>query len=74
MLKAVQAGVLTVDEAREAIGYDEMDVSDDQPETVQRASALLGYGIDTKASEPPKDDDAMTDILREYLGGNGAGH
>jgi hypothetical protein len=46
MLKAVQAGVLTVDEAREAIGYDEMDVSDDQPETVQRASALLGYGRD----------------------------
>lgn len=46
MLKAVQSGVLTVDEAREAIGYDPIDQGEVEPEAVQRGMALIGYGRD----------------------------
>ena len=45
MLKAVQSGVLTTDEAREAMGYDPLG-DDVQPEDTQKALLLLGYGRD----------------------------
>ena len=45
MMKAVAAGVLTADEAREAIGYAPLG-DDVQPDDVQRAMALIGYGRD----------------------------
>lgn len=45
MIRAVGAGVLTVDEAREAIGYDPLG-DDVQPQDVQKAMALIGYGRD----------------------------
>lgn len=68
MLKGVAAGVLTVDEAREAIGYEP--IGDDlQPEAVKRGVALLGYGAD----DAPKHDDGdmLTKIVQGYLeGGN----
>lgn len=71
MLKAVQAGVLTVDEAREAIGYDPLgdDLSEDD---VKRGTALIGYDDDIK----PKSDDAalLTQIVQGYLKADNAGN
>jgi HK97 family phage portal protein len=45
MMQAVAVGVLTVDEAREAIGYDPLG-DDVQTQDVQRAMSLIGYGRD----------------------------
>jgi hypothetical protein len=43
MLKSVSVGVLTVDEAREAMGYDPLGDTA-QPEDVAKAMKLLNYG------------------------------
>jgi HK97 family phage portal protein len=49
VLQAMQAGLITVDEARDEIGYDPIDDSDDDAE----AAARDAYG---RATEPPEDD------------------
>jgi len=68
MLKAVNAGVLTVDEAREAIGYEPLG-DDLTPEAVKKAVAKVGYG-----EEAPKHDDGgmLTKIVHDYLEGGNA--
>jgi HK97 family phage portal protein len=43
MVNAVNAGILTTDEAREAIGYEPLG-DEPEPEDVQRGMALIGYG------------------------------
>lgn len=74
MLKAVAAGVLTVDEAREAMGYDPLG-DDIQPQDVQKGLALIGYGtMEAKAEEQPRADVELSEIVRTYLGGGIAGH
>lgn len=67
MVKAVQADVLTRDEAREALGYEPLG-DDNAPDDVSNAVKLLAYG-ETKAVPAP---DKMADILRNYLGGDSA--
>jgi phage portal protein BeeE len=43
MIRAVTAGVLTEDEAREAMGYDPLGIRV-RPEDVAKAMGLLAYG------------------------------
>jgi HK97 family phage portal protein len=43
MVQAVNAGILTADEAREAIGYEPLG-EDVRPDDVQRGMSLIGYG------------------------------
>ena len=66
MLKAVQSGVLTTDEAREAMGYDPLG-DDVQPEDTQKALLLLGYGATEIKADP------VADMLQTYLGVDNAG-
>jgi HK97 family phage portal protein len=73
MAKAVQAGILTVDEAREALGYDPLGDDDMSPDDLAAAAAAIGYGK-PKEPEPEEDDDekALSAALLTYLAGDNA--
>lgn len=71
MMKAYTAGILTLDEVREAIGYDKMDpeeVDEATAEDAQKGLALLAYGPDQS-----KNND-MVKLLEAYIGGDVATH
>ena len=65
MLKGVMAGVLTVDEAREAIGYEPLG-DDAMKEDVVKAMGLLAYGDKPQQTIEAKGED-LSDIVRDYL-------
>ena len=64
MLRGVAAGVLTVDEAREAMGYEPLGDAA-MKEDVAKAMALIGYGAEPLRIEAKSDD--LSDIVRDYL-------
>lgn len=66
MLKGVAAGVLTVDEAREAMGYEPLGDAAMQ-EDVVKAMQLLAYGDDTREIKQIEHKADLADIVRDYL-------
>ena len=67
MLKGVSAGVLTVDEAREAMGYEPLGDAANA-EDVTKAMKLLGYGADDhEVKQIEHKADPMEAIVRAYL-------
>ena len=66
MLKAVSAGVLTADEAREAMGYEPLGDAA-MKEDVSKAMKLLAYGADAEVKQIEHKADPMADIVRDYL-------
>lgn len=65
MLKGVAAGVLTVDEAREAMGYEPLGDAA-MKEDMTKAMSLLGYGS-PEVKQIEHVTDPMIEIVREYL-------
>lgn len=72
MAKAVQAGILTVDEAREALGYDPLDDDDMSPDDLAAAAAAIGYGKPKKPDEDGDEGKALSAALLTYFAGENA--